>query len=90
VYLSLITTNCSILGVTKINIDPALGYNLGLALFNSLCTGIGFLAVMLIFSTIRERIAQSDVPDSLKGAPITLIAAAIMSLSLVGFSGIGT
>jgi electron transport complex protein RnfA len=87
VYLPLMTTNCAILGVTVLNVNR--DYNFGLAVFNSFCTGLGFLIVMLIFSAIRERVEEGDVPASLKGAPITLIAAAIMSLSLIGFSGIG-
>jgi electron transport complex protein RnfA len=88
VYLPLMTTNCAILGVTVLNVNR--DYTFGLAIFNSFCTGLGFLIVMLIFSTIRERIeASQSVPASLKGAPITLIAAAIMSLTLIGFSGIG-
>jgi electron transport complex protein RnfA len=87
VYLPLMTTNCAILGVSVLNVNR--DYNLGYAVFNSFCAGLGFLIVMLIFSTIRERVEQSDVPPSLKGAPITLVAAAIMSLTLIGFSGMG-
>ncbi|MDR0197960.1 MAG: RnfABCDGE type electron transport complex subunit A [Oscillospiraceae bacterium] len=85
VYLPLITTNCAILGVTLLNIKNE--YNFLLSVFNSFCAGLGFLMVMLIFSGIRERVEQSDVPESLKGTPITLIAAAIMSLSFIGFGG---
>jgi len=87
VYLPLMTTNCAILGVSVLNVNR--DYSFGYAIFNSFCAGLGFLLVMLIFSTIRERVEQSNIPDSLKGAPITLIAAAIMSLSLIGFSGLG-
>jgi len=87
VYLPLMTTNCAILGMTVLNVTR--DYNFGYAVFNSFCGGLGFLAVMLIFSTIRERVEQSDVPHSLRGAPITLISAAIMSLSLIGFGGLG-
>jgi len=87
VYLPLMTTNCAILGVSVLNVNR--DYNFGYAIFNSFCAGLGFLLVMLIFSSIRERVEHSDVPQSLKGAPITLIAAAIMSLSLIGFGGIG-
>jgi electron transport complex protein RnfA len=87
VYLPLMTTNCAILGVTVLNVNR--DYNFGLAMFNSFCAGLGFLIVMLIFSTVREHVEKSDVPPSLKGAPITLISAAIMSLCLIGFSGVG-
>jgi electron transport complex protein RnfA len=87
VYLPLMTTNCAILGVTVLNVN--LDYNFGYAVFNSFCAGLGFLIVMLIFSAIRERVEQCDIPNSLKGAPITLISASIMSLTLIGFSGMG-
>ncbi|MCL2071891.1 MAG: RnfABCDGE type electron transport complex subunit A [Oscillospiraceae bacterium] len=86
VFLPLITTNCAILGVTLLNVNR--GYNFGYAIFNSFCAGIGFMLVMLIFSTLREHIDQNDVPAPLKGAPITLVAAGIMSLFLIGFSGL--
>ncbi|MCL2036168.1 MAG: electron transport complex protein RnfA [Oscillospiraceae bacterium] len=87
-YLPLIITNCAILGVTVLNVNR--GYNFGYALFNSLCAGLGFLIVMLVFSTIRERVEQNQsIPEPLKGAPITLISAAIMSLALIGFGGLG-
>ncbi|MCL1903947.1 MAG: electron transport complex protein RnfA [Oscillospiraceae bacterium] len=88
VYLPLTTTNCSILGVTLLNVNR--GYNFGIAMFNSLCVGLGFFIVIVLFSTLREKIEQSDIPPALKGTPITLIAAAIMSLSLIGFSGLGS
>jgi electron transport complex protein RnfA len=87
VFLPLMTTNCAILGVALLNVNR--NYSFGYALFSALCVGLGFLLVMLIFSTIRERIEQSDVPAPFKGAPITLVAAAIMSLFLIGFNGIG-
>jgi electron transport complex protein RnfA len=87
VYLPLMTTNCAILGVSVLNVNR--GYNFGYALFNSFCAGLGFLLIMLIFSAVRERVEHSDVPPALKGAPITLISAAIMSLCLIGFSGLG-
>ncbi|MCL1788975.1 MAG: electron transport complex protein RnfA [Oscillospiraceae bacterium] len=87
VYLPLTTTNCAILGVTLLNVSR--DYNFGIAMFSSLCVGLGFFIVIVLFSTLRERTEQSDVPNVLKGAPITLIAAAIMSLSLIGFSGLG-
>ncbi|MDR0222442.1 MAG: RnfABCDGE type electron transport complex subunit A [Oscillospiraceae bacterium] len=85
VYLPLITTNCAILGVTLLNVNNEYGFLL--SVFNSFCAGLGFLMVMLIFSGIRERVERSDVPESLKGTPITLIAAAIVSLSFIGFGG---
>ena len=86
VYLPLITTNCAVLGVTILNTDN--GYGFIESVTNAAAGGLGFLLVMVIFSGVRERIEQCDVPKALEGTPITLIAAAVTSLSFVGFSGI--
>ncbi|MBQ9827367.1 MAG: electron transport complex protein RnfA [Lachnospiraceae bacterium] len=85
VYLPLITTNCAVLGVTVLNIDE--GYNFAESLVNSLGSGIGFMVAMIIFAGIRERLETADIPKSLQGLPITLISAAIVSLSFLGFQG---
>lgn len=86
VYLPLITTNCAVLGVTLLNITNT--YTFIEAVFNSFCAGLGFLIALLIFSGVRGRIERCDVPKSLRGTPITLIAASIVSLSFIGFGGI--
>ena len=86
VYLPLITTNCAVLGVTVLNIDQA--YNFGEALVNALGAGIGFLVAMVLFAGVRSRLEACDVPEAYKGMPITLTAAAIVSLSFMGFAGI--
>ena len=49
----------------------------------------GFLLAMLLFSGVRERLETADIPEFLKGLPITLVAAALVSLSFLGFAGIG-
>lgn len=77
-YLPLITTNCAVLGVALLNISN--GYNLVEMLVYSISASLGFTLVIYIFSTIRERIEQCDVPKSFKGTPIALIVAAIMAL----------
>lgn len=86
VYLPLITTNCAVLGVTILNIDSQ--YNFIQSMFNSLGAGIGFALALVIFAGVRERIELADIPKAFKGVPATLIAASIVSLSFVGFSGI--
>ena len=86
IYLPLITTNCAVLGVTILNFDNM--YNFGESLVNSLGAGIGFLLAMVIFSGVRERMQDSNIPKSLKGLPITLVAASIVSLSFLGFAGL--
>ena len=86
VYLPLITVNCALLGVTLMNIQKE--YNLIESLVNSLGAGLGFLLAMVLFSGIRKHTENSDPPPSFKGAPLTLIAAAILSISFFGFSGV--
>ncbi len=86
VYLPLITTNCAVLGVTILNIDE--GYTFIEAMVNSLGSGLGFFLAMVMFSGVRSTIEGSDIPESFKGLPITLVAAAITSLSFLGFGGV--
>ena len=86
IYLPLITTNCAILGVTILNIDKQLSF-FG-SLVNSLGAGLGFMLALFIFTGVRTRIENSDVPKALKGLPITLISASLVSLSFLGFAGL--
>lgn len=88
VYLPLITTNCAVLGITMLNFTNSRIENYTDALFNALGAGLGFMLAMFIFSGIRTRLETSRIPEALKGLPITLIAAAIVSLSFLGFSGL--
>lgn len=86
VYLPLITTNCAVLGVCISNIDSGLNY--AEALFNAFGAGIGFLFAMLLMAGVRSKLEdQSRIPKSFRGVPIVLLAAAIMSLSFMGFGG---
>lgn len=86
VYLPLITTNCAVLGVCINNIDTE--YTFAEAMFNSFGSGLGFFLAMVLFSGVRSRIEDDDAPTAFKGLPITLIAAAIVSVSFFGFSGV--
>lgn len=86
VYLPLITTNCAVLGVTLINIDN--NYSFLEAIVNAAGGGLGFMMAMLIFSGVRGRLERCDIPKTFQGMPITLVAAAIVSLSFLGFGGI--
>ena len=88
IYLPLITTNCAVLGVTINNIRD--GYTFLESMVSSLGCGIGFLFAMVLFSGVRSRLEDADPPRAFRGLPITLIAAAITSLSLFGFSGVAT
>ena len=86
VYLPLITVNCGLLGVTIANISKEYGFIESMV--NALGAGLGFLLAMAVFSGIREHTENADPPESFKGLPITLISAAILSLSFLGFSGV--
>ena len=87
IYLPLITTNCAVLGITILNFTK--NYNFVESLVNALAAGLGFMLAMVIFAGVRSRLESSDVPEFLKGLPITLIAASIVALSFLGFAGIG-
>lgn len=87
VFLPLITTNCAVLGVTIKVIDD--GYNYLEALICAFGAGVGFLVAMIIFAGVRSKLMdQSRIPESFRGIPITLITAAILSLSFMGFQGL--
>ncbi|HOV42030.1 MAG TPA: Rnf-Nqr domain containing protein, partial [Oscillospiraceae bacterium] len=86
VYLPLITTNCAVLGVTLLNINNNLTFVQ--SIFNALGGGIGFTVALLLFSGVRSRLETCDIPETFKGVPSTLIAASIVSVSFMGFSGL--
>ena len=85
VYLPLITTNCTVLAVVLANAQK--GYNLGLSLINAAASGLGFLLAIVLFASLRERVDKADTPACFKGYPIALIAAGLLALSFMGFSG---
>lgn len=86
IYLPLITTNCAILGVAINNINYE--YNFIQAVVNSIGTGLGFMLAMFLFAGVRGYLDDCDIPYMLRGLPITLVAAALVSVSFFGFKGI--
>ncbi len=86
VYLPLITTNCTILGVTILNLDNE--YSFVESIVCAAGAGIGFLVAMVLFSGVRRKVEQAVTPVCFKGLPITLVAAAVTALSFMGFGGI--
>lgn len=86
VFLPLITTNCAVLGVAILTIDE--GYTYPQALVAGLGAGLGFLLAMVLFSGVRRRVEEAVPPDAFRGMPITLISAAIVAMSFMGFSGV--
>jgi len=86
IYLPLITTNCAVLGVALLNIQQDYGF-IESALYG-FGAALGFSLVLVLFSSIRERISVSDVPIPFKGNAIALITAGLMSVAFMGFSGL--
>lgn len=102
IYLPLITTNCAVLGITLLhftnqkivdyaNVVPG-GYQSGklflVCMVNALGAGLGFLLSMILFAGVRSKLEKANVPKFLQGLPITLISAAIVALSFLGFAGV--
>lgn len=86
VFLPLITTNCVILGVAILVIQK--NYSLLESVIYAVATAIGYAMALIIFSSIREQLALTKVPESMKGIPLALITAGIMAMAFMGFSGI--
>lgn len=85
VYLPLITTNCAVLGVALLNIQN--GYSFIESVVYGVMGGAGFTVAILLFSSVRERLEDCDCPKAFQGFPIALIAAGLLALSFMGFSG---
>ena len=96
VYLPLITTNCCVLGVAILAVQDysadvtarGFGFAYGEALICAAGAGIGFLLAMVLFCGVRQRVEEAEPPECFKGLPITLVAAAVTSLSFMGFGGV--
>lgn len=86
VYLPLITTNCAVLGIAILNIDN--GYTFLQSLMNAFGGGLGFLIAMVLFSGVRRHLEGCDIPLTFRGIPSTLIAASILAISFMGFTGV--
>lgn len=78
IYLPLITTNCAVLGIALLNVNN--NYSFIEMIIYSLSSSLGFTLVIYIFSTLREKINNNDVPVSFKDYPIAFITASIMAL----------
>ena len=86
IFLPLITTNCAVLGVALVNVQE--GYGFLMSVLNGAAGGIGFLVAIVLFASIRERVDKSDCPACFRGYPITLVAAGLLALAFMGFSGL--
>ena len=86
IFLPLITTNCAVLGVALTNVQN--GYNFIESVLSGFGTALGFTLAIVLLAGIRSRIREEDLPAPLRGAPIVLIAAALMSIAFMGFAGL--
>ncbi len=90
IYLPLITTNCAVLGVAIVNITKFGGmpYSFLNSVVYGMSAGLGFTLAIVLFAGVRERLESSDIPSFLKGMPVTLITAGLLSIAFMGFSGL--
>lgn len=88
IFLPLITTNCAILGLALFQTNK--GYGLVESFVYALGAGTGFTLALVLMAGLREQLEFADVPKVVKGTVITLLIAGILSLSFMGFSGLGT
>jgi electron transport complex protein RnfA len=86
VFLPLITTNCAVLGVVLVNVQE--GHNFLISVINGAAGGLGFTLAIVLFASLRERVDKADPPQCFEGYPITLIAAGLLALAFMGFSGL--
>ncbi len=86
IYLPLITTNCAVLGVALTNVQD--GYNLLECVLSGLGTAIGYTIAIVLLAGIRDRIDEEALPAPFRGAPVVLLAAALMAIAFMGFSGL--
>ncbi len=89
IYLPLITTNCTVLGVAILAVQK--GFSLSLSVCFGLANAAGFTLAIVLMAGLRERLAQNAdaLPTAVRGAPIVLITAALLSMAFMGFAGIG-
>ena len=86
IYLPLITTNCAVLGVALTNVQNS--YSFLESVLAGFGTAAGFTIAIVLLASIRSRMREEDIPAPLRGAPIVMISAALMSIAFLGFSGL--
>ena len=85
IYLPLITTNCAVLGVVLLNVQN--GYDFLGSVIYGITGGLGFMLAIVLFASVRERIAFAEYPECFEGFPICLVSAGLVALAFMGFSG---
>lgn len=86
IYLPLITTNCAVLGVTLLNISSQ--YDLFWSVLNGTFSALGFLLAIVLMAGVRERLELSNIPKCMKGFPISLVTAGLLSVAFMAFAGL--
>ena len=86
IYLPLITTNCAVLGIAQLNAIQE--YTFIQSVVSGFSSAVGYTLAIVLLAGIRSRIREEDLPAPLRGAPIVLISAALMSIAFMGFSGL--
>lgn len=85
IYLPLITTNCAVLAVTLLNIENV--YTFAESCMDGFAAGVGFGLAMVLFCGVRRSLEYAKPPKCFEGLPITLVAAALTSITFMGFTG---
>lgn len=86
IFLPLITTNCAVLGVAILIIQK--DYNLLESVVYAFSTALGFGLALTVFAGMREQLAMVNIPRGMRGMAIVLVAAGLLSLAFMGFSGV--
>jgi len=87
IFLPLITTNCAILGMALFQTNK--GYDLVQSLVYALGAGAGFMIALVLIAGLREQMEFAEVPNVVRGTALTLMIAGILSLTFMGFAGLG-
>ncbi|MDP3312138.1 electron transport complex protein RnfA [Lutibacter sp.] len=87
VFLPLITTNCAVLGVAILAIGLE-NSSLIMAVFYAISNSLGFALALIVFASIREQLELANIPEGMKGVPINLLVAGLLSLAFLGFTGL--
>lgn len=86
IYLPLITTNCAVLGVAILNIQQELNFIMTLVF--SVSNALGYSLALVLFASIRERLAMAHIPKPFEGVSLALITAGMMAMAFAGFAGL--
>ena len=88
IFLPLITTNCAILAVALFQTNKAYGFLESFVY--ALGAGVGFTLALVLIAGLREQLEFAEVPKIVKGTALTLLIAGILSLTFMGFAGLGS